>query len=394
MRHSSVTAWRPRADRSRTSAPSGATFARRAAALAGACALLCACGLRSERLGRYNVDPARTVVAGVSSGAFMAVQLHVAYSKTFHAAAVYAGGPYDCAGGTFDGAMSCAARGANVAQLEALTDRWSAQAAIDPVSNLKGESAYLWSGRLDRMVEPRVMEQLRSFYRHYGVATDFEASYPAGHGWESPYGEVACGATRLPFMIDCSAYDSERAWLARFLGPLRPKNAGTLRGRLLAFDQGEFTSPAASMDRRGWVFVPQACADGRRCSLVVALHACLQNQLLTGTAFAREAGIDQWADTNAIIVLYPQAAINVKNPAGCWDWWGYTGPAYSRKGGAQMSAIVAMVERIEGGPPAQAGRRNGAIAETPRKGRHSVLYATPRGKRVPPAGAVSTGVGT
>jgi len=43
-------------------------------------------------LGSYNIDKTKTTVAGISSGGFMAVQLQVAYSTTFHFAAVYAGG--------------------------------------------------------------------------------------------------------------------------------------------------------------------------------------------------------------------------------------------------------------------------------------------------------------
>jgi hypothetical protein len=202
------------------------------------------------------------------------------------------------------------------------------------------------------------MNQLQTFYQHYGVATAYEKSFPAGHGWESPYGQGACGATQIPFMIACGTYDSERAWLERFLGPLRPKNSGALLGRLVPFDQSEFASPAAKMDRRGWVFIPQSCGVGGRCKLVVALHGCLQNGSLAGNTFARQAGINEWADTNDIIVLYPGAAVSWNNPAGCWDWWGYTGPAYSQKNAPQMSAIVSMVERIE------AGQKNGPVLAT------------------------------
>lgn len=36
-------------------------------------------------------------VSGVSSGAYMAVQLHVAYSETFMGVGSIAGGPYFCA---------------------------------------------------------------------------------------------------------------------------------------------------------------------------------------------------------------------------------------------------------------------------------------------------------
>ena len=48
-----------------------------------------ALGLKSlQTLGAYNVDKTKTAVAGISSGGFMAVQLHVAFSGTFHYAAI------------------------------------------------------------------------------------------------------------------------------------------------------------------------------------------------------------------------------------------------------------------------------------------------------------------
>lgn len=49
-------------------------------------------------LGAYNVDPDSVSVSGMSSGAFLAVQLGVAYSDIFVTGfGVFAGGPYDCA---------------------------------------------------------------------------------------------------------------------------------------------------------------------------------------------------------------------------------------------------------------------------------------------------------
>ena len=40
-----------------------------------------------------------------------------------------------------------------------------------------------------------------------------------------------------------------------------------------------------------------------------------------------QAGYNEWADTNGIVVLYPQLDPTeiLDNPEGCWDWWGYTG---------------------------------------------------------------------
>src|SRR3712207_3357206 len=53
-------------------------------------------------LEQYGIDPDRITVSGLSSGAYMAVQLGVAYSSSFRGVGVIAGGPYGCAqtGGT------------------------------------------------------------------------------------------------------------------------------------------------------------------------------------------------------------------------------------------------------------------------------------------------------
>jgi poly(3-hydroxybutyrate) depolymerase len=54
--------------------------------------------LANDPLPAYGADPAVTV-SGISSGGFMAVQLHVAHSSTVKGAGVLAGGPYYCAQG-------------------------------------------------------------------------------------------------------------------------------------------------------------------------------------------------------------------------------------------------------------------------------------------------------
>ena len=44
--------------------------------------------------------------------------------------------------------------------------------------------------------------------------------------------------------------------------------------------------------------------------------------------FSRNAGYIAIAEANNIIVLFPQVVNSTLNPKGCWDWWGYTSPAY------------------------------------------------------------------
>src|SRR5438128_1569348 len=51
----------------------------------------------ADPLGRFPVDPDQVSVSGISSGAFMANQLHVAHSAGIVGAGMIAGGLYGCA---------------------------------------------------------------------------------------------------------------------------------------------------------------------------------------------------------------------------------------------------------------------------------------------------------
>jgi hypothetical protein len=46
-----------------------------------------------------------------------------------------------------------------------------------------------------------------------------------------------------------------------------------------------------------------------------------------GLTFIQNAGYNELAEANNIILLYPQIVKSLvlpTNPMGCWDWWGYT----------------------------------------------------------------------
>jgi len=320
------------------------------------------------RLGAYRVSPKKMFVAGISSGGFFGVQMHVAHSSVFKGAAIYAGGVYHCAQDSVELALAnCGGETVNgqalylstLAQSEAYLDQQSTSGTIDPGSNLQGQPIYLWSGTKDSVVNPKEMADLDSEYRHYGAKTTFDSTFPADHGWESPTGEVACGTAASPYMLECNAgtqpYDSEKTWLSLFFGTLKARNTGTLHGSLIKFDQAEFGAGAGnSLDTTGYVFVPKSCASGSTCGFVVAFHGCLQGQAQIGNKFVTESGIDEWADTNGIIVLYPYAVEapgpTPYNPNGCWDWWGYDDSNYSVKSGTQVSIVYKMVQRVTGAP--------------------------------------------
>jgi poly(3-hydroxybutyrate) depolymerase len=65
--------------------------------------------------------------------------------------------------------------------------------------------------------------------------------------------------------------------------------------------------------------------------------------------FVRNTGYNRWADTNNIVILYPQTSHAAPN--GCWDWWGYDSANFARKSGPQMAAVKAMVTRLSGTTP-------------------------------------------
>ena len=84
---------------------------------------------------------------------------------------------------------------------------------------------------------------------------------------------------------------------------------------------------------------------------------CLQGSQRIGDAFYAGAGYNEWAEANAVIVLYPQVVTSDLvpfNPRGCWDWWGYSDVFYYRQQGPQMAAVAAMIDRVAGvGVPAE-----------------------------------------
>ncbi len=337
--------------------------------------LLVAAPALSQNLQPYHIAKDHVFIAGLSSGGYMAVQMHVAYSGTFKGAAIYAGGPEDCARGNVMTALTTCLSDAppvNGPALTSIVHNWDKQGLIDPVSNLAGQPVYLWSGLLDSVVRQPVMDALKAQYQALGANVfQYDDQFSAVHGWETPYGPSLCGVQETPYMIACSQgvddlksrtpgkvvpYDSEKVWLSRWLGALRPKNDGVLSGSLLSFNQKPF-SPAndaarISLNSNGYVYVPKDCAAGAVCGLLMALHGCNQSYSAVGMGFIHHAGINQWADTNHLIVLYPQtiaSGLTGSNPQGCWNWWGYLGDQdYASRSGVQMRALYEMVLQAEG----------------------------------------------
>jgi poly(3-hydroxybutyrate) depolymerase len=331
-------------------------------------------------LPRFHVDIRETSVSGLSSGAFMAVQFGVAYSSIVKGVGVIAGGPYYCAQGDVEIATSkCSCTGffifsscevapgaTRVSQLIAITDRDAAQGSIDPTSNMARQRIWMFSGTLDSVVPMPVMNDLLAYYRHY--ISDGNIRYRndvrAEHAMPTDAFGNHCDKLGSPYINNCNV-DAAGELLRWIYGDtLQARRVGPLAGRLIHFDQSEFVDgrnpERHGLATSGFAFVPAGCEGTAAvlCKLHIAFHGCQQNFDSVGDRFVKHAGYNPWADTNRIIVLYPQTAASAgTNPNGCWNWFDYDhlDPDYAKKSGVQMQAIKRMIDRIAGltAPPSK-----------------------------------------
>jgi poly(3-hydroxybutyrate) depolymerase len=309
-------------------------------------------------LPKYNVSVNDVSVSGFSSGAHMAVQMHFAYSKTVKkGAGVVAGGPMYCSQGNAAisvGPCMADTGSRNLPYLMSVVNTWSGNGYIDPTSNMAGSKVYLFSGTIDSTVRQPVMNDLNTMYANYLPAANivYKNNLAAEHSMPTDFFGNGCAINGNPYVNNCN-FDTAGEILKTLYGPLNAKNAGALTGSFINFDQAAFwgnhNPNFYSMASSGYAYVPAACASGQACRLHVAFHGCLQSASVVGTAYYQNAGYNRWADTNKIIMLYPQTIVTSNNPGGCWDWWGYEDVNFPAKSGGQMVAIKTMIDKIVSG---------------------------------------------
>jgi poly(3-hydroxybutyrate) depolymerase len=312
-------------------------------------------------LPKYNVSVSQVSVSGVSSGAYMAVQMHFAYSSAIRkGAGVIAGGPMYCSeGNVFIAQGPCMANTGprNLPYLFSVIRTWSGNGYIDPTSSLSASKVYLLSGTIDSVVRQPVMDDLGTMYARYLPAANivYKKDLAAEHSIPTDFYGNGCAVRGEPYINNCN-FDAAGKILNWIYGPLQAKNMNALSGVFISFDQAAFwgnRDPGAhGMADVGYAYVPASCAAGQACRLHIAFHGCKQNTDTVGDAFYRNAGYNRWADTNNMVVLYPQASVTAANPNGCWDWWGYDDFNFPGKSGGQMVAVKTMIDRIVSGDKA------------------------------------------
>ncbi len=351
---------------------SPAAAACRAIILGGVLALtaVAAAACAEDKLPALGADLSRTSVSGLSSGAYMAGQFQIAHADIVIGAGIVAGGPYGCAQSiaaetvpiwatavtynvaqALNGCMADKLQAfgvLNVRTLARRAERLAQGGEIDPVSEVADDRVYLFSGRRDETVVSSVVEAARDFYLALGVPREniaYHDDKPAGHAFLTPDSGTACGLSEPPYVSDCD-YDQARSILSHIYGELKPEGQADEASYVRFSQRAHGAGRDASMDAHGFAYIPQVCREQAGCAVHVAFHGCRQGVSEVGDAFIKGSGFARWAETNRLIVLFPQVAPSTLNPRGCWDWWGYTGLDFLTQDAPQIKAVYGMLQAL------------------------------------------------
>lgn len=299
-------------------------------------------------------------VSGVSAGGYFAQQFHVAHSSWVKGAGILAAGPYACARhGLIDAFYKCMEVSLGLPEMDDSLQEMRTQArlrGVDALSNLANSKVYLLSGTRDATVSPQVVSALYQMYRAVGVEPVFERSLQVGHAFPTRnFGNPCTVASKPPYISNCSR-DIAGEMLKVLIGNLNPP-VKARTSQLFHFSQaklGEFARPGRiSMAEYGMAYVPSNCRPlgTKECRVHLAFHGCRQTTDLIGDQFITKTGYNEWAQSNDLIVVYPQTIRStvLGNPRGCWDWWGYNGILYYTKIAPQISVISKIARAFQRG---------------------------------------------
>lgn len=321
------------------------------------------------KLGGYGADLSQTSVSGLSSGGFMTAQFHVAYSDRLVGAGIIAGGPFYCVGSYETNPSKFLQQATATCNTPATAfvapdgkglfkkaSQFAADKKIADLNNLKDDRVYIFTGSKDQVVKTEVVDQVAKFYQAAGLKPEQikydRDSVNAGHAIIVQQGSVGCSDTNTPYINDCDFMQSQRV-LEQIYGKLNPP-ADQPTGKIIKFDQSEFIQAKnTSMSKEAYAYVPKVC-ETESCKVHVAIHGCEQGAKLIGNNYYSLTGYNEIADTNNMIVLYPQVEFSNAtsyNSKGCWDFWGYSSadpanPVFYTRESPQMKAIIGMIDRL------------------------------------------------
>lgn len=308
----------------------------------------------SAALPKLNLDTQNISLSGLSSGGYMATQFQLAKSEWVNAVGIIAAGPYYCAQNDIRIALNqCVNQLVSPIDLDQLTKQahtWQQQGKLPSLSNLKSHRVWLFNGSQDSKVIAGVNQKLMEQYQQWILPENltYISDKPFAHLFPTLDQGGKCDVSETPYIGNCG-YDAAGEMLKFMLGDLQPRQE-KLTGKLVEIDQQALGGePATNLADSGYLYVPKSCENGQTCKVHVSFHGCNQNAAAVDKQYAQDTGLNNWAESNHMVVLYPQTKSSMMmplNPQGCWDWWGYTGKDYANQHGPQVQAVSNIIHAL------------------------------------------------
>ncbi len=328
--------------------------------------IACALGLASQVAAddqdiqgvALNIDTSSVTVSGLSSGGYMATQFHLAHSEYVDGAALIGTGPYYCGQNDIGTALAqCVNKTSEFLSLDVLQEKvasYQSKGLLAKQSTHKNDKVWILHGQNDAKVNRKAADMLAAQYSAWIEAENlvYISDKPFAHHFPTLASGHECSISQAPFIGNCD-YDAAGELLSHLYSDLNDKSrdsADSLAAQIIEFDQSELGGEYASgLADTGYAFVPSGCAQGEVCKVHVSFHGCNQFADAVGRDYVENTGLNAWAQSNNILVLYPQTKKSLfmpLNPQGCWDWWGYTSEDYANKKGEQIMAIHTMIQNL------------------------------------------------
>ena len=136
--------------------------------------------------------------------------------------------------------------------------------------------------------------------------------------------------------------------------PVPKKDSNSSLGSWIRFNQNEYIDDFnVGFDDAGWLFVPETCKKGEKCTLMISFHGC------GGCGDGGPPGVDGfdgYAASNGIVVLKP--CIRYYNNASqtypnsmeieraCWDGYGQLSSQYALQSSPHMRNVWNMIKEV------------------------------------------------
>lgn len=296
-------------------------------------------------------------VSGLSSGGYMATQFHVAYSNWVKGIGVIAAGPYYCAQGSIATALNQCVNKLEgdipFDDIQRQLEDYEQKGLIAATKHLTDSKVWLLHGKLDtRVIEP-VMDGLYKQYSSWVRPENIKYSKNENFAHHFPTRNQGskCSVSEAPFLGNCD-FDAAGEMLSFIIDTVSAPS-DKKQGKLVPFNQQKMGGDAASsLANTGYYYLPESCV-ATECNIHINFHGCNQNAEKVGTDYVENNGLNRWADTNNMVILYPQTKSSMMlplNPQACWDWWGYTDDKYATNRGQQIHAVRTMLLSLSNQP--------------------------------------------